>query len=338
MNERRIFYAILALIALVIPFLVDSTQLDLIIRAVLLACAAVGVQLLMSYAGQISLGHAAFMGMGAYISGILSIRYDLPSILTIFIAVAATAVAALVVGYPLLRLRGYYLAIGTLAFGLAVTALINALFSVTGGPAGLIGVPDIGWGNLELGGDISYYFVSVLMFAAFFWYSRNLVHSRIGRALITLKNDENAAEAMGISTARLKLQVFVISAVFAGLSGAVLGHYLGLIVPTQFNVLISVELVIIIILGGQTMLIGSVVGALIWVYMSEFAQFFEVPRQLIIGVFIVLLVLFFEGGVSPAVAKLYDRIKQWTGLGGEKKATGEGETSSEGREKTDESH
>lgn len=299
MKARRIFYAIVALIAIIVPFVMESTQLDLIIRAMLLACAAVGLQLLMSYAGQISLGHAAFMGIGAYISGILSVRYDLPSILTIFIAVAVTAVVALIVGFPLLRLRGYYLAIGTLAFGLAVTALINALFTLTGGPAGLIGIPDIGWGDFEVGEDIAYYFVSVSMFAVFFWYSKNLVHSRIGRALVALKNNENAAEAMGVSTARLKLQVFVISAVFAGLAGSVLGHYLGLVVPTQFNVLISVELVIIIILGGQTMLIGSVVGALIWVYISEFAQYFDVPRQLIIGVFIVLLILFFEGGSLP---------------------------------------
>lgn len=320
MKERRVFYAILVVIAVIVPFVVDPTQLDLLILAALLACAALGLQLLMSYAGQISLGHAAFMGMSAYISGILSVEYDLPPILTILIAVAATALVALIIGFPLLRLRGYYLAIGTLAFGLAVTALINSLFEITGGPAGLIGIPDIGWGDLEVEEPIAYYFVSVGMFAAFFWYANNLVGSRIGRALVTLKSDENAAEAMGISAASLKLRIFVVSAVFAALAGAVLGHYLGIIVPTQFNILVSVELLIIIILGGEAMLIGSIVGALIWMYMSDFAQSFDVPRQIIIGAVIILLILFFEGGVSPAVARLYGRAKEMLGIGARKDA------------------
>lgn len=336
MKERRFFYAVLVLIAVIVPFAVDSTQLDLLIIAVLLACAALGLQLLMSYAGQISLGHAAFMGMSAYISGILCVRYDLPPILTIFIAVAATASVALIIGFPLLRLRGYYLAIGTLAFGLAITALINSLFELTGGPAGLLGIPDIGWGDFEVQDRIAYYFVSVVMFAAFFWYADNLVGSRIGRALVTLKSDENTAEAMGISPARLKLQVFVISAVFAALAGAVLGHYLGLIVPAQFNILVSVELVIIIILGGEALLIGSLVGALIWMYMSEFAQSFDVPRQIIIGAFIVLLILFFKGGVSPAAARLYGQAKERLGIGAGKDDTAESERGSgEDGEKTD---
>ena len=324
MKERRVFYAILVVVAVTLPFVVDSAQLDLLILATLLACAALGLQLLMSYAGQISLGHAAFMGMSAYVSGILSVRYDLPPILTIVIAVAATALVALVIGFPLLRLRGYYLAIGTLAFGLAVTALINSLFEITGGPAGLIGIPDVGWGDFEVEDRVGYYFVAVVMFVAFFWYANNLVGSRVGRALVTLKSDENAAEAMGISAASLKLRIFVVSAVFAALAGAVLGHYLGIIVPTQFNILISVELLIIIILGGEAMLIGSIVGALVWVYMSDFAQSFDVPRQVIIGVVIVLLILFFEGGVSPAVARLYARAKELLGIGARKDAA-EGE-------------
>lgn len=335
MKERHIFYAALLLIAIFVPFVVDSAQLDLLIRAILLACAALGLQLLMSYAGQISLGHAAFMGMSAYISGILSVKYGLPPILTIFIAVAATSLVALVIGFPLLRLRGYYLAIGTLAFGLAITALINSLFELTGGPAGLIGIHDIGWGALEIQDRIAYYFLSVVMFATFFWYANNLVGSRIGRALVTLKSNENTAEAMGVSPARLKLQVFVISAVFAALAGAVMGHYLGLIVPAQFNVLISVELVIIIILGGEAMLIGSLVGALTWMYMSEFAQAFDVPRQLVIGTVIILLILFFKGGISPAVARLYGRAKVRLGVGARKGATTESEKgNSEDREKT----
>ncbi len=321
MTERRVFYVVLVLIAIIVPFVVAPSQLDFLIRAVLLACAALGLQLLMSYAGQISLGHAAFMGMSAYISGILSVKYGLPPLLTILIAVAVTALVALIVGFPLLRLKGYYLAIGTLAFGLAVTALINTLFELTGGPAGLIGVPDIGWGDFKIKDRTAYYFVSIIMFAAFFWYGSNLVRSRIGRALVTLKSDENTAEAMGIPSAWLKLRIFVVSAVFAALAGAVLGHYLGLIVPTQFNILISVELLIIIILGGETLLIGSIVGALIWTYMSEFARSFDVPRQIVIGVVIVLLIMFFEGGVSPAVVKMYGWAKERLGLGAAGKNT-----------------
>ncbi|WP_141335881.1 branched-chain amino acid ABC transporter permease [Paenibacillus sp. tmac-D7] len=114
MREKTVFYTLLLLLAVILPFIYHD--LDLVLRAVLMACAVLGLQLLMSYGGQISLGNAAFMGLGAYISGVLSVKFGLPSLLTIFVAVAVTALIALIVGYPLLRLKGYYLALGTLGF------------------------------------------------------------------------------------------------------------------------------------------------------------------------------------------------------------------------------
>src|SRR5690606_9815178 len=146
-------------------------------------------------------------------------------------------------------LRGYYLAIGTLAFGLGITAIINAFHEVTGGPTGLIGVPEIGWAPFEMSSRISYFYLSILMFVAFFWYTNNLVRTRTGRILRTLKNNENTAEAMGASVSKLKLQVFVISSVFPAFAGAVLGHCTGIIAPSQFSILISVELMIMMLLG-----------------------------------------------------------------------------------------
>ncbi|MUG69914.1 MULTISPECIES: branched-chain amino acid ABC transporter permease [Paenibacillus] len=325
MREKTVFYTLLLLLAVILPFIYHD--LDLVLRAVLMACAVLGLQLLMSYGGQISLGNAAFMGLGAYISGVLSVKFGLPSLLTIFVAVAVTALIALIVGYPLLRLKGYYLALGTLAFGLSVTSLISTLYTWTGGPAGLIGIPDIGWGDFEITNRAIYYYIAVAMFAIFFWYSSNLMKSRVGRALLTLKSSENTAEAMGIRTAKVKLQFFVLSAVFAAFSGAVMGHYLGIIVPSQFNVIISIELLIAMLLGGEAILIGSLVGSLLWFFISDFTHSVAIPRMFMLGLIMIVLILFVEHGVSQAFIKVYNRIKTGiTGKSPEKRIVQGGET------------
>jgi len=290
-----------------LPVLLPSNYyLGIMIFIGLNALAAMGLCLLMGYAGQISLGHAAFFGIGAYISGILSASYGLSPWLSMAIAVPATAGLAFVLGVPILRLQGYYLAVATLGMGIIVYLVFMNWTSLTGGPSGLSSIPYLTLGPFTFNRDLKvYYLVWAMVFLALAG-GRNIVNSRVGRALRSIHSSEIAAQAMGINTSRYKVKVFALSAGYAALAGGLYAHYLTFISPAPFGYQFSIELLVMVVVGGIGNLSGAILGAAVITLLSEILRDL-MPRLfsygageyeiVFFGILLIVFMIFLPGGL-----------------------------------------
>ena len=231
--------------------------------------AAVGLSLLMGYAGQVSLGHAAFYGMGAYLSGIATTSLGLNPWLAIPMAALATGGVAAAIGTPIFRLRGHFLAMATLGWGIIVYIVFNELREVTGGPSGLTGIPNLSLFGWPLNTDVRYYYVVWAFALGVIFLSRNIVDSRVGRALRAIHGSESAAAALGVNTAHYKLAVFTLSAVYASLAGSLYAHYLLFVNPPPFSFKFSIELLVMVMIGGLAHIWGALFGAALITILGE---------------------------------------------------------------------
>ncbi|MFI5338839.1 MAG: branched-chain amino acid ABC transporter permease [Candidatus Methylomirabilales bacterium] len=231
--------------------------------------AAVGLSLLMGYAGQVSLGHAAFYGMGAYLSGIASTSLGLNPWLAMPTAALVTGGVAAAIGTPIFRLRGHFLAMATLGWGIIVYIVFNELREVTGGPSGLTGIPNLSLFGWPLNTDVRYYYLVWAFVLGVIFLSRNIVDSRVGRALRAIHGSESAAAALGVNTARYKLAVFSLSAVYASLAGSLYAHYLLFVNPPPFSFKFSIELLVMVMIGGLAHIWGALFGAALITILGE---------------------------------------------------------------------
>jgi len=231
--------------------------------------AAVGLSLLMGYAGQVSLGHAAFYGMGAYLSGIGSTSLGMNPWLAMPTAALVTGGVAAAIGTPIFRLRGHFLAMATLGWGIIVYIVFNELREVTGGPSGLTGIPNLSVFGLPLNSDVRYYYLVWAFALGVIFLSRNIVDSRVGRALRAIHGSESAAAALGVNTARYKLAVFSLSAVYASLAGSLYAHYLLFVNPPPFSFKFSIELLVMVMIGGLAHIWGALFGAALITILGE---------------------------------------------------------------------
>lgn len=261
--------------------------------------------LLTGYAGQISLGHASFFGLGAYISGIITTRYGLNPWLCLLIGVAVSALVALIIGAPSLKLRGHYLAMATLAFCIIITIILNESIAYTGGPDGLAFIPGISIMGYPIDSVAKYYFLvwGVVLLALLL--SLNIIRSRVGRALRSIHGSELAANAMGVNVSKYKIYVFVFSAVLASIAGSLYTHYLNFINPASFDLFVSIKLLIMIILGGMHSLWGAIVGATLITFLSyEWLHYFEDAEVMIYGIIVLVIVIFLPGGLVSVPEKV----------------------------------
>jgi branched-chain amino acid transport system permease protein len=246
----------------VLPLVVRSSYvLSTLVFVALNGLAALGLTLVMGFAGQVSLGQAAFFAIGAYVSGVLTATWGVDGWLALAAAVAAGALTALLVGLPVFRLSGLLLAMATLGFGVIVYYVLVNSTGLTGGPSGLTGIPPLRLGPVVLDTDARMLWLAGGALLAVLGLSGNLVDSRIGRALRAVRGSEAAAEAAGIDTARLKLAVFALAGGITALAGGLYAHYLRFINPAPFGFGYSVELVVMVVLGGVASLGGAVLGA-----------------------------------------------------------------------------
>ena len=272
MNARRRVIVLLAavlLIAVIGSTVRSSYVLGMLVFIALYAMAGLGLSLVMGFAGQVSLGQAAFFAIGAYVSGVLTASHGWNGWVALALAVASGAVTAFLVGLPIFRLSGLLLAMATLGFGIIVYYVLVNWSGVTGGPSGLTGIPPLAIGSFRFDTDrrvvvLVWGFLLLLVGLA-----GNIVDSRIGRALRAVHGSEAAAEAVGIDTARLKLAVFTLAGATTALAGALYAHYLTFINPSPFGFPFSVELVVMVVLGGTASLWGSVLGAAAVVLLVE---------------------------------------------------------------------
>ncbi|MDR3453029.1 MAG: branched-chain amino acid ABC transporter permease [Rhodoferax sp.] len=297
------FAVLLGLLPLVLP---NAYFTDVAIRISINAVIAIALNLLVGYAGQISLGHAAFYGVGAYASGVLTSRFGLPSGLALLASVMVTAALSWLVASAILRLRGHYLAMATLGLGIVVSIVISNESAWTGGPDGMsVGNFSVfGW---NLTGEKQWYWLFTGLLLAMIVLAQNLIDSPAGRALQALHGSEIAACVVGIDTVKFKTRVFVFSAVVAAVIGSLSAHYLGFITPGLASLPYSIELVTMVVIGGMASVWGSVFGAALLTLLPQALTRFEGWETIVFGLILIVTMIFLPRGVVPSLAKLLDR-------------------------------
>lgn len=312
-------YAALAVILIVLPHFVGDYLLSQATFVFVNGTVAVGLMLLIGYTGQISLGHAAFFAVGAYATAVLQIR-GIPFVPSLILAGALTGAVGVVIGLPALRMKGIYLAMATLAFAFIVEEVIVRWGSVTRGNRGIL-LPDPTILGYKLGTGTHLYYLALVVFVLVLLAIANIVRSRTGRALAAIRDSDVAAESMGINLAVFKTVAFAMSAAATGLAGGVYAHKLGYISPEQFNIMLSVEFLMMVIIGGLGSLHGAVFGAIFVVVLPQLIVLAKpfmpkaVAEQPILdaaafGIIVILFVMFEPRGLNGYWVKM----KAWFSL------------------------
>ena len=267
------------------------------------ALAVAGLDLLMGFAGQVSLGHAGFLGIGAYSVAIGPAHFGMPSWLCLFAGAAFSAVVAFFVGRPILRLKGHYLAVATLGFGLLVAIVLTNEAILTGGPDGMT-VPRLALFGWSVRGSDVWYWITGTTFIGGFVLALNLIESPTGRALQAIHDSEIAALVLGIDVARKKLTIFMISAVYASVAGSYLALFNGHVTPDVAGFLRSIELVAMVVLGGMGSILGSLVGAGLLVVLPQALTIFHEYEQAVLGLILIVFMIFLRRGIVPSIAAI----------------------------------
>ncbi|MCA0399948.1 MAG: branched-chain amino acid ABC transporter permease [Proteobacteria bacterium] len=267
------------------------------------ALAVIGLNLLLGFAGQVSLGHAGFVGIGAYAVAILPARFDVPVLLAVPAGMVLSALVAFVIGRPILRLKGHFLAVATLGFGVLVAMVLANEVGWTGGPDGM------SVKRLEIFGERirqprDWYWISGTLLLIGMAIAQNLLASPTGRALRALHDSEIAARVAGVDVARIKVTVFVISAVYASVAGSCLALLNGHVTPDAAGFLQSVEMVTMVVLGGMGSLFGSIIGAAFLVILPQALTLFHEYEHLMLGILIILIMIFLRDGIVPTLHRL----------------------------------
>jgi len=265
---------------------------------------ALGLNLLLGYAGQISLGQAAFFGLGAYGSGVLTTMYALNPWLAMMIAAVCVAVFAFAIGFPVLRLKGHYLAMATLGVGVIANIAFNETIDLTGGPSGLSGIPNLSIGGFIFDTDLKNYYLVWGFALVMILLSLNLVNSRFGRGLRAIHDSEVAARVMGVNARLMKVQVFTLSAFFSAIAGSLYCHVMTFISPTTFSFHVSVELLTMIVIGGLGSVYGSILGALLLTLLPEILRTFHDYDIIFYGLLLVSMTIYMPGGLVSIPALL----------------------------------
>ncbi len=276
---------------------------------------AVALNLLLGYAGQISLGHAAFFGLGAYASGILTATHGQNPWLAMVVVAAAVGTLAFIIGFPILKLKGHYLAMATLGFGIIVYIAFNEAVELTGGPSGFSGIPNLSLGGISFDTDFKNYFLIWGMTLVTILLSLNLVNSRIGRGLRAIHDSEVAARVMGVNVRILKVQIFALSAVISSIAGSLYAHTMTFVSPTSFGFNFSVELVTMVIIGGLGSIYGSFLGAALLTLLPEILRAFQDYDIVVYGLLLIFMTMFMPGGLVRGVPALVGRIVMRAGAG-----------------------
>ncbi|SFG10319.1 branched-chain amino acid transport system permease protein [Palleronia marisminoris] len=301
--------AILAALIAALPLLFPSGYYYRIGALVFVnALAVIGLAILIGQAGQISLGHAGFAGIGAYSCALGPEWLGLHPALSLLAGAALSGVTALLIGRPILRLRGYYLAVATLGFGILVAMVIQNERALTGGPDGMavaeLGLRDLlrdlGW---RIGGGEFWYAVSGIVLILGAWIALNIFDSPTGRAMRALHGSEVAARTVGIDVASYKLKAFVISAVYASVSGSLLALQNRYITPDVAGFLHSIELVTMTVLGGAGSIMGAVFGAAILTILPQVLTALADYEQLVLGAIMIVVMIFMPQGLLPYISR-----------------------------------
>ena len=291
-----------AAVLVALPFLLPNNYtLDIAIRIALAAVSVIGLNLLMGFAGQISIGHAAFVAIGAYGSAVAATRFEWSPLVSIPAAAVAAAFVAWLIAKPILRLKGHSLTMATLGLGVIVNIVLINEVDWTGGPDGMA-VPPLAIGTFTLQKLTHWYALAALVLFLAIVLSLNLFSSPAGRALRGLHGSEYAARVVGVDVSAFKVRVFIASAVFATISGSLTAHYLAFISPSLSSFSHSVELATMVVLGGMSSTFGAVLGAALLTMLPQLVGGLHGYEAIIFGLVLMLTMIFMPKGLVPSIA------------------------------------
>lgn len=306
-NKPYMVVIALATLVLLLPLVLPSAFYLRIAALVFInALAVIGLNLLMGFAGQVSLGHAGFFGIGAYAVTLGPAYLGLPVWASLIGGAVFSALLAFIVGQPILKLRGYYLAVATLGLGLLISMVFTNEADITGGPNGME-VPRLvvfGW---RAYGSQTWYWISGVSLVIGAWIAVNLITSPTGRAFRAIHDSETAARVLGIDVPRYKLLVFVMSAVYAAIAGSYFSLFDGFVTPDTTGFIRSIEFVVMAVLGGLGSILGSITGAAILVILPQVLTVFHEYEHIMLGFIMIVFMIFLPGGIVPSLAQRFRR-------------------------------
>ena len=308
--KKTIPYLLFALVIYLLPtILAGSYWIHVLVIIGIYVIAAAGIEVVFGFAGQLSFCQASFFGLGAYASAILTTTYHLHPILAMVISMVFVSLVAYGLGTPVLRLKGYYLAIATIGFGLIIQSLFVTLSHHTGGPDGFRDIVPLNVAGYVFKTDSQYYYPIWTVAMIVLLLTRNIVHSRVGRAMLALRGDDIAASSMGVDITKYKVQAFVLSAAYASLAGSLYAHSNRFISPQIADLSNSVEMIIIMVLGGIRTVFGVLIGTAIMKSIPEVLESFLDYQMVTRGAILVVLLLYMPQGLIGVAKNILGRLR-----------------------------
>ncbi len=311
LTTPKIYYPSLAVIvalAVAFPFISSMYQTNIMTTALIYVMLGLGINIVVGLAGLLDLGYVAFYAVGAYAYALLNYHYQLSFWIVLPIGAALGALFGILLGFPVLRLRGDYLAIVTLGFGEIIRLVLENWNAFSFGPSGIANIPRPGFFGFKFSlpeVTIYIYFVMLVLVVFTIFVVNRLENSRIGRAWIALREDEVACQAMGIDKTRTKLTAFSLGATWAGMVGVVFAAKTTFINPASFTIWESIIILCVVVLGGMGSILGVILGALVLILLPEYLRAFSEYRMLIFGTMLVLMMVFRPGGIVTNVRRTY---------------------------------
>lgn len=317
MKRELLKFALFSALLLLAPLYFEGGYLlNVLVFVGINTMLAVGLNLLLGFAGQISLGQAAFYGLGAYLSAILTVTHGINPWLAMVMAAIAVGILAFAIGFPILKLKGHYLAMATLGFGIIIYIVINEYVDLTGGPSGFSGLSNLSVGTMSFDSDLKNYYLIWGAALMVMLLALNLTRSRVGRALRAIHDSEVAAQVLGINARLLKVQIFTCSAMISALAGSLYAHYVTFISPSTFGFGFSVELLTIVVIGGLGSIYGSFLGAALITLLPEMLRTFHDYDIVVYGALLMIMTIFLPGGLIQGGALAWNSLRRrWPGKG-----------------------
>ena len=309
LTKWKILGWIVALIILLLaPLFLGKYTIFLLCLLAVYALVSLGLKLLMGYTGQIAAGHAGFLALGAYFTAIIGEKLQwLPCPVILLLAGLFTGIIGFLLGIPILRLKGFYVAMATLAFGVVVSEVILQWSSLTGGDDGF-SVPTAQIAGFAFDSDFKLYYLIIPVTLVMTILAKNLVDGYIGRAFIALRESEIAAQTIGIDLARYKTIAFAISAFYTGVAGGLFAYLITFLSPDAFTIEFSMDFIAMIVIGGMGSILGSIIGAVILTGMQQVLAGLLDLQILIFGISLIVFMLFMTRGISGLINDLRERI------------------------------
>ena len=299
---------VLSIFALVFPFLFSMYQINIMITGLIYVMLGLGLNIVVGLAGLLDLGYVAFYAVGAYSYALLNYHFGISFWTALPIGAGLGAFFGILLGFPVLRLRGDYLAIVTLGFGEIIRLILENWNEFSFGPSGIANIPRPPFFGVQLSlqnATIYIYYLMILLVIFTIFVVQRLQNSRIGRAWIALREDEVACEAMGIDKRKTKLTAFALGATWAGMAGVIFAAKTTFINPASFTIWESIIILCIVVLGGMGSIVGVVIGAFVLILLPEYLRVFSEYRMLVFGAVLVLMMVFRPGGIVSDVRRTY---------------------------------